>query len=299
MYNLGRSVLLSALIVPPLALSAETELPQTSINKINEDFLKNYQINLSCSRGVAYPQVDLFAKGENIFMLRDSNSSFGYSVAELKEPKSGEFYHSGGMRFFSSNLANTNDFYISAETLKKGEGELTVVLYRDIYKCNAKLDTWSVSAAERTVEREIQAVVEAQKMEKLKVLLQFELLTIIERAVHRKVILDFQPPPTARSTSRAIFRFKISRKDGVIGSFVPVKLSLDVSFQIAAQNALEQLNSLNDLELDDVEFESMYKQMEQAGMDPSLVFRNESPLTGYVELNMTGDFVPVPQEFRR
>ena len=217
MYNLGRSVLLSALIVPPLALSAEAELPQTSIKKINEDFLDNYQINLSCSRGVAYPQVDLFASGKNIYMLRDSNSSVGYSVAELKESKSGEYYHSGGMRFFSSNLANTNDFYISAETLKKGEGELTVVLYRDIYKCDAKLDTWAVSAAEDAVnvavekirlEAEEKARAEAKRINVEAALSSEErnndVLNEIRSYIRMRLQLAWRIPSTARNGMSAV-----------------------------------------------------------------------------------------------
>ncbi|NVK01432.1 MAG: hypothetical protein HWE12_07810 [Oceanospirillaceae bacterium] len=283
--------LFSILIVPPLALSAETDLPQTSIKKINEDFLDNYQVKLSCSRGVAYPQVDLFAKGENIFMLRDSNSSVGYSVAELREAGSGEYYHSGGMRFSSSNLANTNDFYISAETLKKGEGELTVVLYRDIYKCDAKLDTWSVNAAERAVEREIQAVIEELKL---------KMLAILERAVHQKLIQDFNPPTTAPATSKAIYRINISKKDGLIGSIVPLELSQDVSFNSEATRTLKHLKPMEDLELDKEASKLVYEQMEQTGMNPDSVFGvDDSPVTLYIELNMTGEFVPVPQELRR
>lgn len=296
MKNISRNLVLTVMLIPSVVLAAETELPQTTINKINDEFIDNYQINLSCSKGVAYPQVRLFAKGKNIYMLRDSNSSVGYSVAELKEPKSGEYYHSGGMRFFSSNLANTTDFYISAETLKKGEGELTVVLYRDIYKCDATLNTWPVSSAERAVEREIQAVVGAQKIEELKL----QMLAILERAIHQRLMLDFKPPTTVPATSKAIYRITVSQKDGVIGSSVPVELSQDVSFNAEAANALKNLKSMNDLDLDKEAMKPIFKQMDEIGMSPDAIFfRNDSPLIVYIELNMTGEFVPVPKELRR
>lgn len=331
MVEINKSLVFTMLFIPSAILAAETELPQSTINKINKQFLDDYQINLSCSKGVAYPKVMLFAKGRNIFMLRDSNSSIGYSEAELQELEPGEYYHSEGMRFINTGLGNANDFYISAETLQKGEGELTAVLYRDIFKCDATLNTWSVSAAERAVARERSAVEEAkrketERKEQLRLEMQRnrvtrsascgeellrqlpsddldlkqQMLNLMECAVHQKLIQNFLVPETSRPNSKAVYKIKISKVDGSVVAAVPVELSQDISFNIEAAQALKRLNSMDDLELDEAVMESLAAKMEKAGRSPDEVFGGEDePLVVYVELNMTGEFVPVPKKLRR
>lgn len=280
--------------------AAEVNLPQATIDKINQDFLDRYQINLDCSKGVASPQIKFFAKGKNVYMLRDSNSSLGFSVAELKEVKSGEYYHEEGLRFFTGNIANTTDFFMSAETLKKGEGELTVILYRDIYKCDAKLGTWAVEQAIGDVKKEKDALLNLEKRGAEAETIKGEFMRLIEQAVHRSVVASFIPPVGVKDDVRVTYKMVIRQSDGVVASLAPIELSQSVDFNAKAAEAFKSLQKLEQLKFDERAMEKLFERATAADLDEEDVFgRKGENIVVYIQLNGSGSFVPVPDNLRR
>lgn len=285
--------------------AAEVNLPQATIDKINEDFLDRYQINLDCSKGVAYPQIKFFAKGKNVFMLRDSNSSIGYSVAELKEAKAGEYYHEKGFRFFTGNIANTTDFFISSETLKKGEGELTVILYRDIYKCDAKLNTWSVERAIQDVQDEKGAEVEREAATAVADMMASKVISIMEKAIHKELTAHFLPPAGASDDVRVIYKLTASKQlKGKFNSVTAIELSQNLEFNTRAAEAFNSIHDLTGIKPDVAALDELDKVKQQfpvlqknAGK-AALEARLNDGFTFYIELNASQTFVPVPEKFR-
>lgn len=281
------------LIVSSSLQAADVKLPQDTIDKINSDFLDSYHINLECNKGVASPQIKLFAKNERLYMLRDSNSSIGTYVAELREIESNEYYHEEGMRFREANIANTSDFFISSETLKKGEGELTVILYRDIYKCDAKLNSWSVQRAIQDVQDEKESLLNIEK-------LKGEYMGLIEQAVHNSVITALTTPEGLRQDERAIYKLEINKSDGKIASVTSIELSQSAGFNAAALTAIHSLQSLQDIEFDEIAVKNFKERTIAADLSSSDILGEDSGnFVLYIELNAKRRFVSVAEEFRR
>lgn len=290
-----------ALLIVSVSLhAAEVNLPQATIDKINQDFLDRYQVNLDCSKGVAFPKVQLFAASRNVYMKRDSNSTLGFSVAELKEVEAGEYYHEEGLRFFTSNLANMSDFFVSSETLAKGEGELTVILYRDIYKCDAKLGTWAVERAIGDVKREKDALLNLEKRGAEAETIKGEFMRLIEQAVHKSVVASFIPPVGVKDDVRVTYKMVIRQSDGVVASLAPIELSQSVDFNAKAAEAFKSLQKLEQLKFDERAMEKLFDRATAADLDMEDVFGSKvEDIVVYIELNSSGSFVPVPENLRR
>ena len=232
------------LISASTSQAAEVKLPQATIDKINQDFLDSYEIELYCSQNVASPKFTFFAAGEYVYLLRDSNSNWGTSVAKLSQVEYGKYIHEEGMAFQDNELLPTTDIWISSETLSKGEGELSAVLYGDLYKCDAKISTLIVQDVVNAISIESAKLVKAQKPKRTESKSLSVNSEAVARVIHDQAIPLFDPQPVFANSPEAVFNVTFSGKFGAVTNVKKHSSSGDWYFDYHAELALKSLTNI-------------------------------------------------------
>ncbi len=118
----------------------QTQKPVDIANK-NIEYLKNTHIEMECSKGLNSVNLVLFNSKQNLYLYRDSNSNMGTQIAayELDGTAVTELIEDRGLIFQQYSVNRVNDFYISSETLKKGKGKITAIIYNEFYSCDVEV----------------------------------------------------------------------------------------------------------------------------------------------------------------
>jgi hypothetical protein len=279
--------MIAGLLVTSAALAAN--LPDDAVDDINDEFLDRYQVNYSCTKDRSSPTYELFSAGDALYLLRDSNSSLGYSIAELRDVDFGEFYHEEGLRYLTTGLESRTDFYVSKETLRQGSGELSVVLFGELFKCDATTSSYLVSDIDRMIEQKIAAL----SFDSQGFVSDFN--RIVERTIFDWVMQEMRIPTDVRPEARAIFKFTSDfDSDGEV-EFQSLLLSEDVQFNRRAFEAIGRLTSMDQLSALDEKLEPLMAKAPR-DLEPSDVFPDVFEF--YVEINATNEFVPVGRAWR-
>lgn len=128
----GIFVFVVASLLPVSANAAE------NIIQKNKDYVDSVLLNMECSQGINTVHLNLFAKKGTLFMYRDSNSSIGTAIAVYKPTD--EDVSKNGIRYEDYNVNRINDVFVSKETIEKGKGEITAIIFSEPYNCDVSLD---------------------------------------------------------------------------------------------------------------------------------------------------------------
>ena len=119
------------------ALAIETENKPT-IKEKNKSYIDQLYISVDCSKGLNSVTLKLFVSGGSIYLYRDSNSEMGTHFADHINNKENDevLILDSGIYFQEYKVNRIIDFFLSTETLKKGTGEITAIIYNEFYSCD-------------------------------------------------------------------------------------------------------------------------------------------------------------------
>ena len=119
--------------------SFATETNSNSIVDKNLSYAKKLSVSMECSKGLNSVSINVFSGNGNLYFHRDSNSTMGTYLAPFTPSGDDSDVLETGITFRDYKVNRINDFYISAETLKKKKGEVIAIIYNEFYSCDVEL----------------------------------------------------------------------------------------------------------------------------------------------------------------